>query len=215
LVTEIPINLAYEDDLSREILIRILESQGVVSSNKRFSVGVLFHGRGFGYLKRNIGGFNKASKGMPYLILTDLDCEVCAPVLIQKWLPETRNPNLIFRIAVREVESWVLADRLGFSRFLGISQNKMPKKPDELSNPKAHLINLSRASRKRDLREDIVPKPGSTAKQGPAYNERLVSFVKAAWNPSTASHFSPSLERTLKAIEAFAPIWPQPNDNEK
>ena len=144
---------------------------------------------------------------MPYLILTDLDYNECAPTLIKEWLPETKNPNLIFRIAVREVESWVLADRLGFAKFLGISQNKMPKKPDELSDPKAHLINLARASRKRDLREDIIPKRGSTAKQGPAYNERLVSFVEAAWNPSTARQFSPSLERTLKAIEAFAPIW--------
>ena len=109
----------------------------------------------------------------------------------------------------------MLADRLEFAKFLGISQNKMPKKPDDLPDPKAHLINLARASRKRAIREDIVLKTGSTAKQGPAYNERLVSFVKATWNPSTASQFSPSLERTLKAIEAFAPTWPQRNENEK
>jgi len=208
LFTEIPINLAYEDDLSLEIVLRILESPGVISSNKRFLTGTLFQGRGFGYLKRNINGFNKASKGMPYLILTDLDDEECAPIMVREWLQQTRNPNLIFRIAVREVESWVLADRPGFAKFLGISQKKVPVKPDELPDPKAHLINLARASRKRAVRDDIVPKQGSTAKQGPAYNERLVSFVKATWNPSTARQFSPSLERTLKAIEAFAPIWP-------
>jgi hypothetical protein len=208
LTAEIPINLAYEDDLSLEILLRILEFPRVISLDKRFCVGTLFHGRGYGFLKKNISGFNKASKGMPYLILTDLDYRVCAPTLIKEWLPETKNPNLIFRIAVREVESWVLADRSGFAKFLGISQKKVPVKPDELPDPKAHLINLARASRKRAIQEDIVPKQGSTAKQGPAYNERLVSFVKATWNPSTARQFSPSLERTLKAIEAFAPIWP-------
>lgn len=206
--TEIPINLAYEDDLSLEIVLRILESPGVILSNKRFLVGTLFHGRGFGSLKRNIIGFNKASKGMPYLILTDLDDEECAPIMVREWLQQTRNPNLIFRIAVREVESWVLADRPGFAKFLGISQNKMPGNPDDLPDPKAYLISLAKISRKRALREDIVPKQGSTAKQGPAYNERLVSFVRAAWNPSTARQFSPSLNRTLKAIEAFAPIWP-------
>ncbi len=204
---EIPINLAYEDDLSLEVVLRILRSRGVVSSDKRFSVGTLFHGRGFGNLKRNISGFNNASKGMPYLILTDLDREECAPIMIKEWLPETRNPNLIFRIAVREVESWVLADRVAFAKFLGISQRKIPQEPDELLDPKAYLIDLARDSRKRALREDIVPKHGSTAKQGPAYNERLVSFVQEAWNPSVARQFSPSLERTIRAIELFTPVW--------
>lgn len=208
MTAEIPINLAYEDDLSLEILLRILEFPRVISLDKHFRVGTLFHGRGYGFLKRNISGFNRASKGMPYLILTDLDDEECAPIMVREWLQQTRNPNLIFRIAVREVESWVLADRPGFAKFLGISQKKVPVKPDDLPDPKAHLINLARASRKRAIRDDIVPKQGSTAKQGPAYNERLVSFVKATWNPSTARQFSPSLERTLKAIEAFAPIWP-------
>jgi len=182
LTLEIPINLAYEDDLSLEVVLRILRS------DKRFSVGTLFHGRGFGNLKRNISGFNNASKGMPYLILTDLDHKECAPIMIKEWLPETRNPNLIFRIAVREVESWVLADRVAFAKFLGISQKKIPQEPDELLDPKAYLINLARDSRKRP-REDIVPKHGSTAKQGPAYNERLVSFVQKAWNPSVLASF--------------------------
>lgn len=158
-------------------------------------------------MKRNIYGFNKASKGMPYMILTDLDTKECAPSMIREWLPAGRNHNLIFRIAVREVESWLLADRSGFAKFLGISRDKMPKNPDGLIDPKAQLINLTRTSRKRDLREDIVPRVRSTAKQGPAYNERLVSFVREAWNPSKACQQSPSLERTLKALEVFAPQW--------
>lgn len=144
---------------------------------------------------------------MPYLILTDLDNKECAPTMIQEWLPETKNPNLIFRIAVREVESWVLADRPGFAKFLGISPKKVAAKPDDLPDPKAYLINLARKSRKRAIREDIVPRQGSTAKQGPAYNECLVSFVQEAWNPSNASLSSPSLERTIKAIEVFMPVW--------
>lgn len=144
---------------------------------------------------------------MPYLILTDLDMRECAPSMIREWLPVARNHNLIFRIAVREVESWLLADRFGFAKFLGIARDKLPKNPDDLSDPKAHLINLARISRKRDLREDILPKVRSTAKQGPAYNERLVSFVREAWNPSKARQHSSSLESTLKALEVFAPQW--------
>ena len=207
MTVEIPINLAYEDDLSQEVLLRLLQSPSLLSSEKRFCVGKKLSGRGYGYLKRNIFGFNDASKGMPYLILTDLDTRECAPLMIREWLPVARNHNLIFRIAVREVESWLLADRFGFAKFLGIARDKLPKNPDDLSDPKAHLINLARISRKRDLREDILPRIRSTAKQGPAYNERLVSFVREAWNPSKARQLSSSLERTLKALEAFAPQW--------
>ncbi len=204
---EIPINLAYEDDLSLEVLLRLFQTPGVSSRDSRFCIGYKLHGRGWVYLKKNIAGFNKASKGMPYLVLTDLDNRECAPSMIQEWLPVTRNHNLIFRIAVREVESWILADRKGFAKFLGIAQKRIPENPDDLIDPKAELIHLARASRKRDLMKDLVPREGSTARQGPAYNERLVSFVRESWNPEAARLTSPSLERALRSLETFTPQW--------
>lgn len=204
---EIPINLVYEDDLSREVLLRLIDSPAVRSSDRCFSVGTKRPGRGYGFLKKNIIGFNQASKGMPYLILTDLDDRECAPLLINEWLPQTRNPNLIFRIAVREVESWLLADDAGFARFLGIAKHKLPRNPDDLRDPKATLINLARTSRKRDIKADIVPRPGITAKQGPAYNDCLISFVKDTWNPEKARRHSQSLEKALRALETFEPQW--------
>lgn len=204
---EIPINLVYEDNLSLEILLKLFQSPGVTSGVKRFCIGRQLHGRGYGYIKNNIVGFNEASKGMPYLILTDLDQRKCAPSMIREWLPVSRNHNLIFRIAVKEVESWVLADREGFAGFLGIAQNKVPENPDELDDPKAHLIQLAKSSRKRAMREDLVPKAGSTARQGPAYNERLAMFVREYWNPEAARIASPSLEKTLKSLEEFTPQW--------
>lgn len=207
MAVEIPINLVYEDDLSREVLLRLIDSPAVRSSDRCFSVGTKRPGRGYGFLKKNIIGFNQASKGMPYLILTDLDDRECAPLLINEWLPQTRNPNLIFRIAVREVESWLLADDAGFARFLGIAKHKLPRNPDDLRDPKATLINLARTSRKRDIKADIVPKPGSTAKQGPAYNDCLISFVKDTWNPEKARRHSQSLEKALRALETFEPQW--------
>jgi len=207
LTEAIPINLAYEDDLSLEVLLRLFQCPGASSRKRCFCIGYKLHGRGYGYLKKNIAGFNEASKGMPYLILADLDNRECAPSMIQEWLPVTRNQNLIFRIAVREVESWVLADRKGFAKFLGIAQNKIPENPDELIDPKAQLIHLARASRKRDLREDLIPREGSTARQGPAYNERLISFVRESWNPEAARLTSPSLERALRSLETFTPQW--------
>ena len=195
----IPINIAVEDDLSEAVLRKILQD--------RYDVGDCYQKRGFGYLKKNIRGFNNASKGMPYIVLTDLDMGECAPTLIEKWLQVPIHHNMLFRVAVREVESWVLADRDRFAKFLGIRKTLVPVNVGAIDDPKKCLINIARKSRKRNLREDIVPTERSTAKQGPDYNGRLISFVKEFWNPYEAMHNSPSLERAIKAVETFQPEW--------
>ncbi len=194
----IPINLAVEDDLSEAVLRRILQT--------RYDVGVCYKRGGFGYLKKTIHGFNNASKGMPHIVLTDLDRRECAPTLIEDWLPVPTHHNLLFRVAVREVESWVLADRDRFAKFLGIRKTLVPVNVDAIDDPKKCLINLARKS-KRNLREDIVPTEGSTAKQGPDYNGRLISFVKEFWDPCEAMRNSPSLARTIRAVENFQSEW--------
>lgn len=198
----IPINIAFEDDLSGEVIAKM-----ILCSGKPYQIGHCFSRGGFGYLKRNICGFNQAARGMPYLILTDLDTENCAPEMMHKWLPHPKHPNLLFRIAEREVESWLLADRIGFAKFLGISRGLMPLETDSIADPKRYLIDLARRSKKRSIREDLVPRLGSTAKQGPAYNDRLISFVRDKWNISAARKISPSLERTMRSLENFAPLW--------
>ena len=195
----IPINLAVEDDLSEAVLIKILHD--------RYVVGNCYKRGGFGYLKNNIAGFNNAAKSMPFLVLTDLDMGECAPTLLKEWLSVPVHHNLLFRVAVREVESWVLADRDRFARFIGIRKTLVPVNVDAIDDPKRCLINLARKSRKRNLREDIVPSEGSTAKQGPDYNGRLMFFVKEFWNPYEAMHNSPSLVRTIRAVEDFQPVW--------
>ena len=45
--------------------------------------------------------------------------------------------------------------------------------PDEIENPKQFLMQLAAKSRKREVREAIVPSPGSTASIGPDYNGKL------------------------------------------
>jgi len=144
---------------------------------------------------------------MPHIVLTDLDMGECAPTLLNEWLLVPAHHNLLFRVAVREVESWVLADRDRFAKFIGIRKTLVPVNADAIDDPKSCLINLTRKSRKRNLREDIVPIEGSTAKQGPDYNGRLISFVEEFWNPYEAMHNSPSLERAIKAVETFQPEW--------
>lgn len=80
-MSNIPINLAVEDDLSEVVL-----KQMLIQSQRSFIVGDCLKKRGFGYLKKNITGLNKAAQGMPYLVLTDLDKASCPLEIISTWL---------------------------------------------------------------------------------------------------------------------------------
>lgn len=201
--SSIYISLAVEDDLSEIVLRKIL-----AQSQRNYCVTRCLKRGGRGYLKKKIQYFNKAAQGHSFLLLTDLDQIKCPPILIQQWLPTRRHPNLLFRVVVREVEAWILADRQSFARFLGISLEHLPHQVETLPDPKQYLINLTKKCRKKELREGIVPKLKSTAKQGPAYNALLSDFVQNTWNVQTAQAHSPSLQRTLKALKEFKPQQP-------
>jgi len=198
----IPVHLAVEDSLSEAVLRRILKG-----SERQYEVGTCYRKGGYGYLKRNIVGFNNAAKGTPFVVLTDLDRATCAPNLIRQWLPVPRHPNLLLRIAVREVEAWLLADRGGFSDFLGIGEDRIPRDADGIPDPKVCLINLARRSRRRSLRDAIVPAEGITARQGPNYDGALTPFVLDSWDLAAAASRSPSLRRTVEAARRFVPQW--------
>lgn len=196
----IPIHLAVEDDLSESILRRLL-----IESGRPFHVTFVLNRGGSGYLKSKIDGFNKSAKGLPFLVLTDLDNQVCPSALIQDWLGKPINHNLIFRVAVREVEAWILGDRENFSRFLGISADLIPFNPEALEDPKRTLVQLASRARKADVRRRLVPRQNMTAVQGPEYNLCLSEFVAAAWNPSTSSLVCPSLAKCRRRIKEFQP----------
>lgn len=198
----IPVNLAVEDLLSEALLRGMLKQSG-----RPYAVGACFSSRGFGYLKKRLEGFNHAAKGTPFLILTDLDQSECAPVLIEEWLPYPQERNLLFRVAVKAVESWLLADRQALSKFLGVSETQMPIKPDEVDNPKRFLINLAVKSRSKEIRESIAPPIKSSASIGPDYNGKLTEFVQAGWRVKEAMKNSPSLEKAFQAIQSFSPRY--------
>lgn len=200
----IPLNLVVEDYLSEAVVLKIL-----CASGRPFAVGTRYLGRqGAGYIKKRICGFNRAAKATPFLVLTDLDDETCAPQLLQSWLSEPPNRNLIFRIAVREVEAWLLAHRDGIATFLGIQRDLIPSNVESLKNPKEVLIDLARKSRRGDIRKDIVPSDGSNRVQGPDYNGRLIRFVEESWSPVQAMKNSQSLSSAARALASFKPTWP-------
>ncbi len=102
----------------------------------------------------------------------------------------------------------MLACRGSFAKFLGVPEDKIPVDVDDIPNAKAFLINLARKSRKKELRLDIVPREGSTAKVGHDYNGRLIYFVENFWKPDVAKEVSPSLRRTMEALDNFQPDFP-------
>jgi len=201
-MTDIPINLVFEDVLSEAVLKQMLKQ-----SQRPFLVGDCFNQRGNDQIQKKISGFNNAAKGMPYLVLTDLDNADCPLVILSEWLTQPKHPNLLFRIAVKEVEAWLLAHREAFAQFLGISVDLIPGDADRIPDPKQCLINLAKKSKKRNLREAIVPERNSTAKIGKDYNRPLIEFVNESWQVASAQTNSPSLKRAMNALINFQPTW--------
>jgi hypothetical protein len=202
-MSPIPVHLAVEDDLSEAVIRKLLLDTG-----RTYAIGAVFGRGGYGYLRNRAKNWNAAAAaGTPILLLTDLDQNPCPSGLIHDWLEAEPHANLIFRVAVREVESWLLADRQGFADFLGISVTKVPLEPDQINDPKQSLVNLARRSRSRTLRESIVPRQGSTAVQGPDYNGCLGDFVRYRWDRDSAARRSPSLNRAWGRLIAFEPHW--------
>lgn len=193
------VGIAYEDPLSEALLDAILRQ---VAPELQVCVR-LTHG-GFGYLKRIAPGLNRSAAGMPYILIADLNHEYeCAPDLLRAWLPGPAHSQFLLRVAVREVEAWVMADRPAFADFLGVARTKVPVNVEQLDDPKQTLVNLARRSRLVNVRRELSPSPGSTAKVGRGHNEMLTGFVRQRWRAREAQEHAPSLRRAVDRLAAF------------
>jgi hypothetical protein len=189
--------LATEDQLSEEVAVRLATAAGL-------AVGERLRKGGNGYLKSRIRSFCEISRHLPVFVLADLDLQACPVKVINSWFRgQHPTPNLVFRIAVTEIESWVLADHRAISCLLGTAPGVIPREPDSLIDPKATLIKLARRAPK-SIRDDLVPPTGSIASQGLGYNTRLSSLIRTTWNPDRAATRSPSLRRARAALHGLA-----------
>lgn len=190
--------LVVEDTLSGFVLRKLVEEFG-----NGLSVHSVQLMGGFGKIQTGIQRFKNASNVTPHIVLTDLDMRDCAPRLLEDWSVDSVTNNMLFRIAVREVEAWLLADREGIAQFLNLPLAKIPQHPDFENDPKQTFINLVRRCKKRRLVEELVPPIGSSASIGPLYNTRLGEFVREGWNINRAAVNSDSLSRTVLRISSF------------
>lgn len=193
------ITLGVEDALSEAVAARLVEQYAGEARIAR-TIGL----RGNQDLRRRLPSLNAIAffEG-PALVLTDLDRpETCPAELVSDWTRTiTTAPNLLVRVAVLEIEAWLIADRANLARWLGIAESVVPRAPEEVDDPKGVLVQLARRSRNRTLRDRLVQDRGNGLfLPGPNYNIEMRDFVNNHWNPEAARLTAPSLSRAIRRV---------------
>jgi hypothetical protein len=196
-----PIAVATEDQLSEAIALRLISEIAMPHH-----VTHKLRKGGFGYLRSRMDSWYQMAQHQVMFVLTDLDRAGCLVEFRDQWLNSRHPPaSLLFRVAVREVESWVLADHVAMRSLIG-EKGVLPVAPDELADPKQALLGLARRAPK-PIREDLLKIIDGQLAQGVGYNARLVEWVHSEWCPKRAAARSPSLARTrmrlTEAVRAF------------
>jgi hypothetical protein len=190
------VTIAVEGDLDAAVARRLLSDAG-------FSPGAVYGRTGKSRLDRSVGGYNRAALRAHWLVLRDLDHDAsCAPELLDCLLPGP-SARMCFRVVVRAIEAWLLADRARIAQWLGLPLDVIPQAPEALVDPKVTLVQLARRSRNRVLREELVPAAGTRAKVGSGYTGRMIEFATDLWQPRVAALDSPSLAGCLRAVHCW------------
>lgn len=196
----IQINLAVEGLVDLAVITKVLKSVDIHQHQirRRMSSG------GKSKILQKLADYNQAAKYASWLVLIDLDQDdICAPHFVRKVLPAP-STGMELRVPVREIETWLLADRDTIASFLGINSANFPDNPETLDDPKRFLIDLVNRKcpkRYRQLRNDLLPAPDSSKLVGPYYPDRISSFAEAHWRPEVAAGRSDSLAHCIRALE--------------
>ena len=188
--------LAVEDELSRAVGQKIAEYAG-------WSVERVFLKNGKGYLQTIFQNLCNVAKHTAVLLLVDLNSShTCAPSLLQQWTKGAQLPcGFFFRVVVREIESWLLADHEAMTILLD-DKGKLPPQPDALHDPKAELLKLLKKINK-NVRDGVVRLDKGGIFQGVAYNATLAKWIYDHWLPERAAARSDSLDRLLVRLRSF------------
>lgn len=199
----IPINIIAEGPLDEQVLRQLLRQVA-----PHLQANVCYGKRGRAWMDKNLILYNRIAHSWPYVALADLEDSPCPPELLQKWFPHGRHENLQARIAVRMVESWLLADREACAKFLKIPVHHVPQFPELEPHAKLTLVNLARRSASKSIREDVAPAQKSPGLVGKNYRGQLENFVIHHWQAERAQENAPSLQRAIQALRNFYPAVP-------
>lgn len=191
-----PVSLVVEGATDAVVAKRLLEEAGL-------QPGPEYLRSGKSKLDPRLASYNNAARFSCWLVLRDLDHDgSCAAELRQKLLPAPA-PHMRFHVAVRAVEAWLLADAEGIRDTLA-TRGAIVADPDRLDDPKRYLLDLARRSRRRAIREAMLPIAGSSARVGPGYALTLIEFAANRWRPEVAGRTSASLERLRSFLRRVA-----------
>jgi hypothetical protein len=176
--------------------------------------GAFYGKHGKQYLLKYMPAYIRAARMEPWVVMIDLDHDSDCPLPVRRnWLlrggAHEPLPLLCFRIAIREVESWLLADRERIAGFLGVPARWVSAQPEMLEDPKKAIIGLVARSRHKRLKAEMLPRPGSYRDVGPAYNSRMVQYVmnrRTGWRPEVAAQSSESLRRAIACLRRLGTV---------
>ena len=156
--------------------------------------------RGKTKLDSKLANYSRAARDQPWVVFRDSDnqCPVSLRRRLLAGIPD--NPLFALRIVHTMTEAWLMADRLGFSRYFAVSSDTVPVDPEAKAHAKQTLLRLCQRSRSRDIREEVVH---GQAHPGPLFVERLTEFASRHWNVSVAAQSCPSLQRAITALQAL------------
>lgn len=195
-MTGVLVALVGEDELCTALGAALIEQSGQHTAIQLRQVA-----GGAARLREKIDKMNNVAENvMPVLMVADADQAPCPVTQRNSWLPAHAHPRLALRLAVREAEAWVLADHEGFSTFAQISPAKLPDAPEEIFDPKQALLSLIRFSKRRDLRDEMLPSKHSASPIGLGYNTHLKEYVRRFWRADRALHRAPSLARAIPRV---------------
>lgn len=157
---------------------------------------------GFGSMKAKFRDYCTLARHHFVFILTDLDSTECAPSLRAEWMDDVglSDPlpeKMCFRIAEREVEAWLIADRDNLSRYLGVPIREFPE-DQNLEDPKEFLLNCVRQHGDDISRFELLPE--GVSRVGLGYNTYLSRFASEIWDFQNASCRNSSLSRAIQKI---------------
>ena len=189
------VRLAVEGKTDAPVAERIVRLVGLVPRTS-------FVAGGKTKLDPRIPGLNRLAARTNWLILRDFDHDApCPPALVHNLMAgQTIAPRLSLRIAVRALESWLLADIEGFSSEFSVKREHVPANPDDRDNPKKDLVQACGHSIRGEIRRAMTPHPRSGRKVGREYTSRVIRFANNRWSPERAAQRSPSLHRALEAL---------------
>lgn len=193
----VPISFVVEGDVDDAVVRRMALSIEV-------PVHEVFVRNGKPAVLRGLPGFNASAQSRPWFVQIDLDHDApCPGAYVKKLLPRPSR-HMQFRVAVRAVESWLMADRHGLSTFFRTRTSDIPHNPDLELDPKGAIITLAARSRTRIVRDGVPPRSGSGRRTGELYSALLIEFSRDHWNVNAARRNSASLDRAVMRLEELA-----------